>query len=60
MPNAGKVSFHCRVCKQGKKQRELLPGSFVRNPIVARIQKTVPDWSPEGYICVTDLNRFMQ
>ena len=50
--------FLCQVCKQGKKRSEVLPGSFVRNPIVAKIQQTVPDWSSEGYICLTDLNRF--
>jgi len=58
MPKAGKELFQCQVCKQGKKQSEVLPGSFVRNPIVVKIQQTVPDWSPEGYICLTDLNRF--
>jgi uncharacterized membrane protein len=58
MPKAGKESFQCQICKQGKKQSEVLPGSLVRNPIVAKIQQTVPDWSPEGYICLTDLNRF--
>lgn len=36
----------------------MLPGSFVRNPIVVKIQQTVPGWSPEGYICLKDLNRF--
>jgi Protein of unknown function (DUF1003) len=58
MPKAGKESFQCQVCKQKKKQSEVLPGSFVRNPIVVKIQQTVPDWSPEGYICLADLNRF--
>ncbi len=58
MPKARKESFQCQVCKLEKKQSEVLPGSFVRNPIVARIQRTVPGWSPEGYICLTDLNRF--
>lgn len=58
MPKAGKELFQCQICKQGKKQSEVLPGSLVRNPIVAKIKQTVPDWSPEGYICLTDLNRF--
>lgn len=58
MPRSGKESFQCQVCKQEKKQSEVLPGSFVRNPIVVKIQQTVPGWSPEGYICLKDLNRF--
>ena len=58
MQKAGKELFQCQICKQGKKKSEVLPGSLVRNPIVLKIQQTYPDWSPEGYICLTDLNRF--
>jgi uncharacterized membrane protein len=58
MPKAGKESFQCQICKQEKKKSEVVPGSFVRNPIVAKIKQTVPAWSPEGYICLSDLNRF--
>jgi len=58
MPKAGKESFQCQICKQEKKKSEVVPGIFVRNPIVAKIKQTVPDWSPEGYICLSDLNRF--
>jgi uncharacterized membrane protein len=54
----GNTSIICQVCKQHKKQSEVLPGSFVRNPIVGMIQKALPDWNPDGYICLTDLNRF--
>jgi uncharacterized membrane protein len=58
MPKAGKESFQCQICKREKKKSEVLPGSFVRKAIVAKIKQTVPDWSPEGYICLSDLNRF--
>lgn len=58
MKKTGTTSITCQVCKQHKKQSEVLPGSFVRNPIVGMIQKAIPDWNPEGYICLTDLNRF--
>ncbi|HUV00058.1 MAG TPA: DUF1003 domain-containing protein [Bacteroidales bacterium] len=58
MPKAGKESFQCQICKQEKKKSEVVPGSFVRNPIVEKIKQTVPAWSPEGYICLSDLNRF--
>lgn len=36
----------------------MLPGSFVRDSIVAKIRQVVPDWSPEGFICLADLYRF--
>jgi uncharacterized membrane protein len=58
MLKAGKELVQCQICKQGKKQSEVLPGSFVRNPIVVKIKESFPDWSAEGYICLTDLNRF--
>jgi hypothetical protein len=43
MPRSGKETFQCQVCKQEKKQGEVLPGSFVRNPIVVKIQQPVPE-----------------
>jgi uncharacterized membrane protein len=58
MVKAEKRSFTCQVCRQQKRQSEVLPGNFVRNPIAEIIRQTVPDWSPEGYICLADLNRF--
>jgi uncharacterized membrane protein len=58
MAKEGKESFQCQICKQEKKQTEVIPGSLVRNPIVSKIQQTVPGWSSEGYICLSDLNRF--
>ena len=58
MAKTKKELFICQVCKQQKKQTEVLPGNFVRHPIVAKIRQVVPDWSPEGYICLTDLSRF--
>lgn len=58
MAKTVKRSFLCQVCKQHKNQSEILPGTFVRNPIAAKIRQSVPDWSPDGYICLTDLNRF--
>jgi len=50
--------FACQVCGQQKRQGEVLPGNLVRNPIIEIIRRTVPEWSAEGYICMTDLNRF--
>ncbi len=48
----------CQICKKQKKPSEMVPGELVRGPLVEMIKKAYPDWSPAGFICVTDLNEF--
>src|SRR5437868_5288948 len=48
----------CQIDKQSHRLDQLIPGAFVRPAIVDTIRKTYPDWSPEGYICEGDLDRF--
>ena len=48
----------CQVCKKQKKLGDVIAGELVRAPIAEMIQKTYPDWSQSGFICVTDLNEF--
>jgi uncharacterized membrane protein len=48
----------CQVCRNRKKLNEVLPGAVVRGPLVERIRKDHPDWSSDGFICISDLNRF--
>jgi len=48
----------CQVCKKRKGLSEVLPAGMVRDSIVDVIKKTHPDWSPEGFICRSDLNHF--
>jgi uncharacterized membrane protein len=48
----------CQVCQNRKKLSEVLPGAVVRGPLVERIRKDHPDWSSDGFICISDLNRF--
>ena len=48
----------CQVCHQVKPVREMLPGSLVRDNVVALIRHKVTDWSPDGFICASCLNRF--
>ena len=48
----------CQICKKLKRSSEMVPGDLVRGPIVETIRKTYPDWSPAGFICITDLNDF--
>ncbi len=46
----------CRICGQSK--TGMVPVALVRPAIFAEIQKSVPDLSPEDYLCIDDLNRF--
>ncbi len=48
----------CQICKQAKKPTECLPADLVRNSVAETIRAAYPDWSPAGFICLTDLNRF--
>jgi len=35
-----------------------MPAALVRNAVTEQIKISYPDWKPEGYICLSDLNRF--
>ena len=48
----------CQLCKMQKKASQVIPAGIVRRSITERIKATHPDWSPKGYICIPDLNRF--
>jgi uncharacterized membrane protein len=48
----------CQICKKPKRRSEVVPAELVRAPLVALIKKAYPEWSSEGFICVSDLNRF--
>jgi len=48
----------CQICKEPKRRSEVIPAELVRAPLVALIKKKYPDWSSDGFICVSDLNRF--
>jgi uncharacterized membrane protein len=48
----------CQVCGQSRKDVPLIPASVIRPPLATRIAREVPDWSPDGFICLEDLNRF--
>jgi uncharacterized membrane protein len=47
----------CQVCKLTKPARDMLPGSLVRDSVVALIRQKIADWSPDGLICSSCLNR---
>jgi uncharacterized membrane protein len=55
---ADQVTFPCQICGEHKRQNEVVPAALIRASIVDVIVKEHPAWSPGGYICHTDLNRF--
>lgn len=48
----------CNICGETKPRSLMMPAALVRGSIVEQIKASYPDWKPEGYICVRDLNRF--
>ena len=47
----------CQICGKPKNRSELMPAALIRPRLVDRIQSRFPAWSPEGFICLADLNR---
>ncbi len=48
----------CNVCGKTKARSMMMPAVLVRNAVAEQIQAAYPDWKPEGYICLDDLNQF--
>jgi uncharacterized membrane protein len=48
----------CQVCGKQKTYTEALRAASVRDSIVEVIRGSVPQWSPDGYICYEDLHNF--
>jgi hypothetical protein len=48
----------CQICNKKWKISEARSAGLVRESIVEVIRKTYQDWSPDGYICIPDLNKF--
>lgn len=48
----------CQICGKTFKRSELFPAELVRGPVAKLIKTEYPNWSVEGYICSSDLNRF--
>jgi uncharacterized membrane protein len=36
----------------------MMPAELIRSALAEQIKTSYPDWKPEGYICLGDLNRF--
>ena len=48
----------CNICGKTKSRSMMMPAALVRNAVVEKIRTAHPDWKPEGYVCLSDLNRF--
>jgi uncharacterized membrane protein len=48
----------CQICREQKDPSEVVPADLIREPLVNTIQKRHPEWSPTGFICISDLNHF--
>jgi uncharacterized membrane protein len=48
----------CQICGEHKRKNDLVPAELIQASIAEVIVKEHPAWSPKGYICHADLNRF--
>jgi uncharacterized membrane protein len=51
-------TFVCEICGKQKKESEVVQAGSVRESISRIIRESVPDWSPDGFICREDLHNF--
>jgi len=48
----------CSLCGQPKQRTGVVPGAYVREGVATLIRNEHPDWSPEGFICLSDLDHY--
>jgi uncharacterized membrane protein len=48
----------CSICGKTFPLKALVPATTIREPVAQRIQSEIPDWTPDGFVCRPDLNRF--
>ena len=51
-------TLFCQICKKPKKASELVPAELISKSVSDSIKNSYPEWSSDGYICLTDLNHF--
>ncbi|HVO31235.1 MAG TPA: DUF1003 domain-containing protein [bacterium] len=54
-PNA---PVQCGLCHKTKKVHETVPAELVRPGVADAIKKEHPEWEPNGFVCLHDLNHF--
>jgi uncharacterized membrane protein len=50
--------IECQVCRNHFRVNEVIKADLVDEAIAAIIQVENPEWSPNGYICLSDLNLY--
>ena len=58
MKKRSEKTLICQICKKQKKPSEVIPAELVSQPVSDTIKKTYPDWTTDGYICISDLNHY--
>jgi uncharacterized membrane protein len=48
----------CNICGKTKTGSMMMPAVLIRNAVADQIKISYPDWKPEGYVCLNDLNQF--
>ncbi|MGD8320036.1 MAG: DUF1003 domain-containing protein [Gemmatimonadota bacterium] len=48
----------CTICGKTLPLKSMVPATTIREPVVRQIQEELPAWTPEGFVCRPDLNRF--
>jgi uncharacterized membrane protein len=48
----------CSICGKTKARSMVMPSALVRSAVAEQIRAAYPDWRRDGYICLSDLNRF--
>ena len=51
-------TMECNICGKTKSGSLMMPAALVRGSIVEQIRASYPDWKPEGYVCIDDINQF--
>jgi len=48
----------CQVCGKTARRSALVSAEMVRGGVIELISRSHPDWSPQGYTCIDELNHF--
>jgi len=52
------IQHVCTICGKSFFRRDLVPGAIVRNSLAELIVRDHPGWTPEGFICRSDLAHY--
>ena len=58
MNRTSKIQRKCAVCGKDFSQREVVSGATIRDSITELILRDHPDWSPDAFICRSDLSQY--